>query len=190
MPLDAIDYDYDYGYGYDALGTMNRAWSPSKDDFESLMGDKDLVADLRRELDQDEIDHLRLSIDDDVAKLSDEPEEQARMALQLERFYDDFEDEVDDVYKDRLKRLDSVGAREFGFENDDDNVAVTKSVDKLVDWYEESLQTLKDELADKIRLETDKLRSDGIDVSGATKDLIYADLVDSEVIEQWEPLLF
>jgi len=52
------------------------------------------------------------------------------------------------------------------------------------------LQNLKDQFADKMRNEIDKLQGDGINVSGATKDLIYADLVDSEVIEQWEPLLF
>ena len=189
MPFDGLaNYGYD---SYDAVATASKtSWSASKDDFDALMGDEDLIADLRRELDQDEIDHLRLSIDDDVREITDDPKEQARMALQLERFYDDFEDEVDDVYKDRLKRLESKGAREFGFEDDDDNVAVTQSVDKLVDWYEESLQDLKDQFADKMRGEIDKLRGDGVDVSGATKDLIYADLVDSEVIEQWEPLLF
>lgn len=189
MPFDGIA-----GYGYDSFDAVATAsktsWSPSADDFDAIMGDEDLIADLRRELDQDEIDHLRLSIDDDVREMTDDPEKQARMALQLERFYDDFEDEVDDTYKQRLDRLESKGAREFGFENDDDNVAVTKSVDKVTEWYDEAMQAVKDELAEKMRAEIDKLRGDGIDVSGATKDLIYADLVDSEVIEQWEPLLF
>lgn len=186
MPFDGIA---NYGYeSYDAV--TSNTWSSSIDDFDELMGDEDLIADLRRELDQDEIDHLRLSIDDDVREMTDDPEKQARMALQLERFYDDFEDGVDDVNKDRIKRLESKGAREFGLENDDDNVAVTQSVDKVVDWYDQALQDLKDELVNKMRSEIDILQNDGIDVSGETKDLIYADLVDSEVIEQWEPLLF
>lgn len=188
MPFDGIaNYGYD---SFDAVATASKHWSPSADDFDALMGDEDLIADLRRELDQDEIDHLRLSVDDTVRDLTDDPEEQACAALQLERFYDDFEDGVDEVYEQRIKRLESKGGREFGLEDDDDNVTVTKSVDKLVDWYNEALQGLKDELAVKMRDEIDTLRGDGIDVSGATKDLIYADLVDSEVIEQWEPLLF
>ena len=189
MPFDGI---MNYGHeSFDAVTTASKtSWSSSVDDFDALMGDEDLIADLRRELDQDEIDHLRLSIDETVCELTDDPEEQARAALQLERFYDDFEDQVDDVYQDRIKHLESKGAREFGFEVDEDNVAVTEAVDKLVDWCEEALQNLRDQFADKMRNEIDNLQGDGINVSGATKDLIYADLVDSEVIEQWEPLLF
>jgi len=177
-----------YGNDYELGGTMTQ-WSSSNSDVDDLIGDEDLIADLRRELDQDEIDHLRLSIDDEAAEFTDDPEEQARVALQLERFYDDFEDKVDDASMERTERLTKQGARDFGLEDDKDNVTVTKSMDELIDWYEEELQTIKDQLAGKIRSEIDELRKD-MDLSGSTKDLMYADLVDAEVIEQWEPLLF
>jgi hypothetical protein len=135
----------------------------------------------------------RLNIDHDVRRLED-PEQQADTAAdlvehynKLEKKYKKFRDDIDKYEREMLAR---VGARPYGMETEDGNLAVTDVMDDIVDWYEHEHAMLKERMAAKIRGRIKKLRVEGHTVNDKTRDKMYETLVTEEVIEAWEPLEF
>jgi len=78
----------------------------------------------------------------------------------------------------------------FFMDSDQDNDAVIEVMDESISWYEDQLQELKDKLAISLRESVAELQDSGVEVNCKVKDRMYTDLVNEEIIEQWEPLLF
>lgn len=135
----------------------------------------------------------RLHIDRDVRRIQD-PEEQAEQAEALDDRYDRLERE----YKEKLRdierwesyQLDKIGARNYKMGTDEGNIAITEMVDDEIDWFEEEFGKLKQKLGRRIRGKLDELEAQGMSVSDKSRDCIYEDLADEEIIEAWEPLEF
>lgn len=133
------------------------------------------------------VSQSRLDIDKSVRGRGT-PQQEAERAKALDKHYTKLEQKLKAQLREAREyekhRLEKVGGREYQAGSDEANVAITKMVDERVEWFHDQVQTLKEGLAESVR---SKLQEIGR-VSAETRDLIYDDLVNQEVIEEWEPL--
>lgn len=136
----------------------------------------------------------RLRIDSDVKGKGGSLEQQADRARTLEGHYDKLETKLKKKLREAREyeayRLEEVGGRPYGMDTDEGDIAITKLVDEEVDQFHEEFRLLKEKVAERIRERLDKLTEDGLMASTDVRDKIYEDLVNNEVIEDWEPLEF
>lgn len=160
-----------------------------------------LEADARGTLTLDDIDAAlaevfdqRLRLDRTVKATGLDGEEGALAAKALVKEYDErakaLKAHREDVEADELIHLWDQGGEDYGAADDEGNIAITQTMDGVVEWWREKQAQLRGELEAHMQEEIARLRAEGHVIDHNVRDKMYDTLWKEEVIEQWEPLEF
>lgn len=129
---------------------------------------------------------------DEIAGDVEDPEEQAKKAKKLfarwRKREKRLEDQLEQAIEFERYELKEKGIVPFGMPTDEGNREITKLVEEQCEWFDNQLDDLKDELADRIRARLDEMGDEAN--KPEVRDKIYDMLAAQEIIESWEPLEF